>query len=218
LIPLFSSYGLMVLALLLVTAMGIPYTKASLPRYATMGAPIMAILMVTALLHLGRWKVILSIPLIAGTLLILATSEYHGYIVRHCNWLKEDLALIPKRNDEYFAKKALYAGIKQAVDSVHGRVFFIMQNNDLLLPYRVGDHFAMAGIRAPLISHVQTCPPEFISLAGRVEEWVLTRAAQGPPPAGMNPATDFLFFPKGVVLGGRHFEGLVKLDTLLTGH
>ena len=41
------------------------------------------------------------------------------------------------------------------------------------------------------------------------------QGAKGPPPAVVRPATDFVYFSKPIVLNGRTYQDLVKVDALL---
>ena len=212
-----SAYAFAVLGLFVAATLHLPDAKTSWPRYATIAAPAIAILGVVALAHLGRLKIVLSIPFMAVAVVSLLTGEYHGYFVRHSNWLKEDLARIPQRNDEYVANEAFYKNIKKEVDAVNGRVFYLVQDNDLLHPYIMSTSFAMTGIRAPVLTGLQTCPPTSAGLSGQVDAWLVNGGAKGPPPPGVNPATDFVYFHRPTVLSGRTYRDLIRIDALLAG-
>ncbi|MGB8296105.1 MAG: hypothetical protein WCG85_11825 [Polyangia bacterium] len=211
-------YALAVLCLFLAATLYLPGAKAaSWSRYATIASPAIAIMAVVGLTHLGRLKVVLSIPFMAVAIVALLTADYHGYFVRHSNWLKGEWAHVPEFHPDYVANESLYKNIKKQVDGVHGRVFYALQDADLLRPYVVGVYFAMTGIRAPLLTGLQTCPPKSNGLAGQMDAWILNRGAKGPPPPFVNPATDFVFFGRPIVLSGRTYQDLVKVDSLL-GH
>lgn len=212
-----SAYALALLGLFLAATLHVPDTASSWTRYSTIAAPAIAILGVVGLARLRRLKFILGIPLMAVVFLSLLTSEYHGYFASHSNWLKEDLARIPRRDDSYLANASLYKNIKRDVDGIKGRIFYVSQDADLLQPYVMSSHLAMAGIRAPLLSRVQTCPPAGIGLAFQVDAWIIKGGASGPPPPGVQPGTDFLYFRKPIVLSGANYQGLVKVDSLLAG-
>jgi hypothetical protein len=213
-----SAYALAVLCLFLAATLYLPGAKAaSWSRYATIAGPAIAIMGVVGLAQLGRLKVILSIPFMAVAVVSLLTGEYHGYFVRHSNWLKGDWAHIPQGYDEYVANEAYYKNIKKAVDGVNGRVFYVFQDADLLRPYVMGTYFAMTGIRAPLLTGLQTCPPKNNGLAGQMDAWILQGGAKGPPPAVVNPATDFVYLRKPIVLSGHTYQDLVKVETIIKG-
>ena len=217
-LALCSAYALAVLGLFLAATLYLPGARTiSWPRYATIAAPAIAILGVVALAHLGPLKTILSIPLMAVALVSLLTAEYHGYFVRHSNWLKGDLTRIPQRLDEYVATESFYRDVKRDVDGIKGRVFYVFQDNDLLRPYIMSTYFAMAGIRAPLLSRFQTCPPKDNGFAAAVDDWVVKGGPKGPPPVGVNAASDFLFFRDAFRGSTRTFQGLVKFDQFLAG-
>jgi hypothetical protein len=212
-----SAYALAVLGLFLVATLYLPDAKTSWPRYATIAGPAIAIMGVVGLAHLGRLKVMLAIPFMAVAVGSLLTAEYHGYFVRHSNWLKGDWAHIPHGYDEYVANEPYYKNIKKEVDGVNGRIFYVFQDADLLRPYVMGTYFAMTGIRAPLLTGLQTCPPKSNGLAGEMQAWIVNGGAKGPPPSVVNPATDFVYFRKPIVLSGRTYQDLVKVDALLAG-
>jgi hypothetical protein len=48
-----------------------------------------------------------------------------------------------------------------------------------------------------------------------MDGWILRQGAKGPPPAVVSPATDFVYFSKPIVLNGRTYQDLVKVDALL---
>jgi hypothetical protein len=50
-----------------------------------------------------------------------------------------------------------------------------------------------------------------------MDDWILRRGAKGSPPAVVKPATDYVYFSKPIVLSGRTYQDLVKVDALL-GH
>jgi hypothetical protein len=212
-----SGYAIAVLGLFLAATLMLPDAKTSWPRYATIVAPAIAILGVIGLSHLGRLKIGLSIPLMAVAAVCLLTSEYSGYFAQHATWPKGDWEHIPPRNEEYAASQPFYRKIKKEVDAINGRIFYVMQDGDLQRPYVLGTYFAMAGIRAPLLTGFQTCPPKSNNLAGPVDDWILKRGAKGPPPLSLSPATDFVYFRKPIVLSGHTYQDLVKVDALLPG-
>ena len=210
-----SAYAIVVLGLFLAATLMLPDAKTSWPRYATIAAPAIAILGVVGLTHLGRLKTILSIPLMAVAIECLLTSEYSGYFAQHATWPKGDWERIPERNADYAANEAFYKKIKKDVDAINGRVFYVLQDGDLQRPYVIGTYFAMTGIHAPLLTGLQTCPPASNSLAAPMDGWILRQGAKGPPPAVVSPATDFVYFSKPIVLNGRTYQDLVKVDALL---
>jgi hypothetical protein len=212
-----SAYALAVLGLFLAGTAYVPEAKTSWPRYATIAAPAIAVLGAVVLAHLGRMRIILSIPFMAVAFVSVLTAEYHDYVVQHSNWLKEDLDRIPRHHNEYVASESLYKAIRKDVDPIRGRVFYVMQDGDLLRPYIMSSYFAMAGIRAPLISVVQTCPQKYSGLAWQVDDWILKKGGKGPPPPEMNQATDFLYLGKPIVLSGHTYQDLVKVDRLIAG-
>jgi hypothetical protein len=215
-VALFLIYAMAVLSVFIAATLLAPASNISWPRYATMGAPVIGILVTIGLVHARRWRVMVSIPLLAAGIYLLFTTGYHGYIVRHSTWIKEGWAAVPVRDDVFVAKKAFYENLRKAVDPLQGRVFLIIADkNELFLPYQISNHFAMAGIRATLISRCYTAPGRGLALANIMDDWIFAKGAKGPPPAELNPATDFLYLPKPVVLSGRAFRDLVRLDALL---
>ena len=58
---------------------------------------------------------------------------------------------------------------------------------------------------------------ESSGLAGQMQDWIVNGGAKGPPPPGVNPATDFVYFHRPTVLSGRTYRDLIRIDALLAG-
>lgn len=214
-VPLFVVYALAVMTIFAGATLLAPDSRTSWPRYATMGGPVLGILLTAGLVHARPWRVMVSVPLLSAGLYVLFITGYHGYIDRHSIWIKGSLDSVPLRDELFLTRRAFYENLRKAVDPVHGRVFFIQDKVDQMLPYQISKHFAMAGIRAPFYSRSYTAPANALFLFKVVDEWLTKNGAKGPPPAELKPATDFLFFNKPMVISGRPFRDLVRLDAFL---
>lgn len=209
-----SIYGLMIAAILALAVIYVPEIKNSLPRYATMVASIIAIL-ISAGLGTMKWLGrAIAIPLTAVTLSILLGSYIPSYIATYTKWSLTELSHMPQKQEEYEQSRALYNRIRSNVDPVRGRVFVVLPDDDQFLPYRMGLYFVMTGIRARLISKVSTCTAEERELAKRVEHWVLNDKGKTSPPPEINLDRDFLVFPKPVRLGQHVLKGLLATAAL----
>jgi hypothetical protein len=209
-----SLYGFSTALILALAILYVPAVKDSLPRYATMVAPIIAILVCSGLGTMKLLGRIIGIPLVAIAVSVLLGSHIPGYITKHTKWSLTALSRMPQKHDEFERTRALYDSIRWNVDPVRGRVFVVLPDNDQFIPYRMGLYFVMTGIRARLISKVSTCTEEEMELANRVQHWVISEKGKTPPPPEIDLNRDYLVFPKPVPMGKQVLKGLLAAGAL----
>jgi hypothetical protein len=209
-----SVFALGVAAVLAVAILHVPEVKDSLPRYATMLGPIIAVLACVGLAALGLAGRVLALPLVALAASTLLGSDIPAYVKKHTTWSIAEMAKLPRKHEEYEKDWDLYDSIKRTVDPVGGRVFVVVPDKDEFTPYRMGFYFAVVGIKAKLLSKVKTCTAAEMDLAGRVQRWIMTEHALTPPPVEVDFNKDFVVFPKAVTVAGQVWKGLTTLESL----
>lgn len=207
-------YGLVAWALMISVTLLVPDAKSSWPRYATMMGPVLGIVLLLGLSNVGRARPWLTIPAMALAVFGLLTAEYRSYLETYGRW-PDDFSPLPHRNGFYEPEKAFFKDLKQKLQAVNGRVIYVLLDDDLLHPYTISTSFAKAGIRAPFISPVATCPIDQIPIGRAVRDWIKAGAATPPPPE-LDPARDFLWFKTPFAKGGRTFVKLVPLSEFLS--